>query len=83
MSGVYYNYKRVTFETSKSIPDLDRFLRSCILSAQGLSGFTLALNTEQKRKLLKHTFKSGFNNRKVVNFSPARQAKIQRTWKNA
>ncbi|HIF9079923.1 TPA: antiviral reverse transcriptase Drt3a [Photobacterium damselae] len=83
MSGVFYNYKRVVVETSNAIPDLDRFLRSCIYSSQGISGYSLILTTSQKRKLLKNTFERGFKNRKTVKFSPARQSKIQRTWKNA
>lgn len=83
MSGIYYNYKRVDFEESISLVELDSALRNIIFRDKNFVGNnTYKLNKKQKRELLRNSFKNGFVQRKRVYFSPTRQQKLQRTWRD-
>ncbi|GAB3528735.1 antiviral reverse transcriptase Drt3a [Photobacterium alginatilyticum] len=83
MSGIYYNYKRVDYETSVALNELDRFLRFAILSKKGRVFSSISLKERDKRILLRYSFRRGFSRHTFVKFSPTRQSEIQRAWINA
>ncbi|HFD4036244.1 TPA: antiviral reverse transcriptase Drt3a [Vibrio parahaemolyticus] len=83
MSGIYYNYKCIDDNKSKSLRDLDSLLRRIIYNNKSLSSSgSLNLSTRQRNELLKYSFSNGFKKRIKVHFSPTRQNKLQRTWKD-
>ncbi|CAH6885011.1 Reverse transcriptase domain-containing protein [Vibrio chagasii] len=83
MSGIYYNYKRVDFDSSIVLKELDVLLKRIIYTQPKLSKkATFTLNKRQKKELLKYSFSMGFEERKRVYFTPSRQQRLQRTWKD-
>jgi hypothetical protein len=81
-SGLYCSYRLVDFERSNALPDLDRFLRTLILSArgafQGAPKFTLS--KPQRRELLGLSFRKGFQSRIFYHFHPTRLHRLTRCW---
>jgi hypothetical protein len=83
-TGIYYNYKHVNSPNMLAISSLDSFLRN-ILTSKTKSKFTKMLpnilDIKSKRRLLKFTFKNGFENRVFLHFKPLRLKKITQCWK--
>jgi len=79
-TGIYYNYKHVSEENA--INELDKFKNKIILSNNGpvSSKLNAALNSSQRNRLLKITFKNGFNKRVFHYFSYVRLNNIKRCW---
>lgn len=77
-AGIYYNYPLIS-ENSKSISNLDAFMKNAILSKKGrIFSATYSLTTsKQKSDLLQFTFKMGFDQKKFAHFSPAKVKKLQ------
>lgn len=83
MSGIYYNYKRVNHNTSESLLELDLHLKKLINSnIKFTKNGTHKVSSKQKVSLLKYSFYNGFKHKIKVNFTPSRQNKLQRTWKD-
>ncbi|KOO08502.1 antiviral reverse transcriptase Drt3a [Vibrio hepatarius] len=83
MSGIYYNYKCIDDNESKSLLELDLLLKRIIYNNKSLSSSgSLNLSKKQRQELLKYSFSNGFKRRIKVHFSPNRQNKLQRTWKD-
>lgn len=84
-SGIYYNYKYLVFEKSKTLKELDIFFRNILLVPKGKfnSKLTNFLSKSQMRNLLKNSFINGFKKRIFHYFSPKRLSEIQQCWKNA
>ncbi len=83
VAGIYYSYPLVTVDSSKSLPELDKFLRSCILSSKGntLSKTSKLLSNKMRSELLRNSFMKGFTTRSIRHFSPRLLSKIQECWK--
>jgi hypothetical protein len=82
LAGIHHNYHQVDLETSKALPELDKFLSKIISSGQGTvcdSFFILTSNTE-RRRLLRWSFIRGFGEKKYLNFSKKNLSEIQRCW---
>ncbi|MBU2933298.1 MULTISPECIES: antiviral reverse transcriptase Drt3a [Pseudomonadati] len=83
MSGLYYNYKRIDIDSSESIRALDKTLKYYTHTNPKIcKGINHSLTKIQKRKLASYSFELGFRNRKRVYFTPTRQSKLQRTWRD-
>ncbi|MBU2048540.1 MAG: RNA-directed DNA polymerase [Gammaproteobacteria bacterium] len=85
VAGIFYNYPLITIESSLALPDLDKFLRSCILSKNGrvFSKSSSLLDKKKQNELLSNSFKKGFSSRSIRHFSPRLLSKIQECWKYA
>ena len=82
--GIYYNYILVDGSRSQALENLDSFLRKFLLSKNGSIAFQLnaRLTSQQKRRLLKLSFKSGFQNRTHTHFAGAKLAELMDCWKH-
>nr|WP_179105688.1 antiviral reverse transcriptase Drt3a [Halomonas utahensis] len=80
-TGIYYNYPQID-EDSTSLKDLDQFLRKQIFSKTNSFGHKQSqlLTSEQKNKLAKISFKSGFNNRLTHNYTYNKMMMIKSCW---
>jgi hypothetical protein len=81
-SGLYCSYRLVDLERSKALPDLDRFLRTLILSPRGIfrGSPKFILSTSQRRELLGLSFRRGFQARIFYHFHPTRLHQLTRCW---
>lgn len=77
-SGIFFNYRMVHAEKSKSLPELDKFLRGAILNPNVLTG--AGLGPIQKSKLLKIQISQGFAKRTFYHFPPNRLAYLMECW---
>ena len=83
VSGIYYNYPLVDPSTSKSLLDLDKFVRSAVLSPHMRNKLRPALTKKDRQRLLRMTFLSGFKKRRFFNFSPKQIAELKDCWEYA
>lgn len=83
LSGIHFNYPLVDAGTSKSLAELDLFLRKAILSSNGkvFFDFHLRLNQAKKYHLLKFSFVRGHEKRHFFHYSASKMIRIQRCWK--
>lgn len=81
--GIYYNYPLLT-QPSKSLKELDRFLKNAILSKTGkiFSQSAPHLNSNMKKKLLGQSFERGHIEKKYINFSRERISEIKSCWEH-
>jgi hypothetical protein len=75
----------VTEGASHSLDELDSFLRRFILNSNGKLGKTLhtSLSKAQRRRLLKISFKRGFEKRDFHHFSATDLVRLLGCWKYA
>lgn len=80
-AGIYYNYKSIT--SLCDLSDLNVFLQKSITSTKGILGEALhsSLSSTAKQSILKYSFKSGFQNKIMHNFSSADLKLIKECWK--
>ena len=83
--GIYYNYLLVDGEGSKSLRELDDFLRKLLLGKAGKVSLKLnsKLSNAERRRLLTFSFRSGFLNKTHTHFPGARMAHLMRCWEHA
>jgi hypothetical protein len=83
LSGIFHSYPLLS-ENSKSLAELDQFLKNAILSKKGrLFSLTAPMHSsEQKRKLLSLRFTHGHKTKHFINFPPAKINQIQECWIN-
>lgn len=81
--GIYYNYSRISTDTAVALHKLDVFLKSIILSRHGnlCRRLHTALSSEQRRTLLKYTFRASFEKRTHYHFNAPRLARLIECWK--
>ncbi len=78
--GAYYNYPFLfPFENNDSILNLDKFLHTIIKYPKGIFE-KIKISEEQKKKLLKITFKNGFEKKIFVRFPKKTIFDIQKCW---
>ncbi|OEF23726.1 antiviral reverse transcriptase Drt3a [Vibrio splendidus] len=83
MSGVYYNYKYIDHDKSNALKELDLHLKMLINSKVKFTRNGVhRVRPKQKVYLLRNSFFNGFKFKKKVQFTPSRQYKLQRTWKD-
>ncbi|MDR5019814.1 hypothetical protein RF657_15620 [Yersinia rochesterensis] len=83
LSGIFHNYHMTHVERSKSLVELDLFIKKAVLSGTGkvFSDSYVSLTQMQKYRLLKFSFKRGFQNCHYVYFKADKLKKIQECWK--
>lgn len=81
-AGIHYSYPQLSIE-SKSLAELDAYLRNAILSKHGrvFSQSSVVLDSQMKRRLLQKSFKRGHSDKNYVYFSMSRISEIQSCWK--
>lgn len=82
-AGIYYSYPHLSPD-SKSLAELDKFLKNAVLSNRGrlFSKIAKLLDKKLKRKLSAHSFQVGHKTRCFVHFSPQTIRDIQECWVN-
>lgn len=83
LAGIFFSYQLVDASSSKSLHELDLFLRKCVLSNFGpiFSITSSALTRANRNSLLANSFKKGFETRSIRYFSPKLIGRIQECWK--
>lgn len=81
-AGIYFNYNLVNPDESSGLAELDLFFRKILLAKNGTlcSQLQIKLTNNQRRKLLKHSFKDGFKNRVFYNFPAKKIVQLMRCW---
>jgi Reverse transcriptase (RNA-dependent DNA polymerase) len=81
-AGIHYSYPQLSVD-SKSLDELDAYLRNAILSKHGrvFSQSSAVLDSQMKRRLLQKSFKRGHSDKSYVYFSMPRISEIQSCWK--
>lgn len=81
--GIYYNYNQISQDYAIGLDNLDAFLRGILLSRRGNICRRLhpALNSSQRRRLLKYTFNTSFKNRTHYHFNFDRLTQLTECWK--
>lgn len=82
LAGIFHSYPLIT-ESAGALLELDRFLRTAVLSRTGpvYSKSAAILTADQRRQLLKRSFVRGHADKSFVHFSSNRISEIQRCWK--
>lgn len=82
LAGIFYNYHRVDSSVSKSLVELDAYLRKAILSSKGkiFESFFCNTSVAQRRRLLTLSFLRGFEDKTFMHFSRENLKLIQRCW---
>jgi hypothetical protein len=80
-TGIYYNYSLIS-KKSEGLNSLDEYLKFSIQSSKTRLGKLLynTLTKEERNKLLKLSFYSGFNKRIYKKYSPDRLKQITKIW---
>lgn len=80
-TGIYYNYSIISPNSAK-LESLDAYLKSSILYSKNRLGKTThsAITANQRKKILKLSFKQGFKKRTHKKFSPNRLKEITKIW---
>ncbi|WP_226100021.1 antiviral reverse transcriptase Drt3a [Dickeya oryzae] len=83
LSGIYHNYRMIQSGRSSGLVELDLFIKKAVLSSHGtvFERFGMALRQSQKYRILKFSFKRGFENCHYSHFSAKQLMDIQRCWK--
>lgn len=83
LSGIFHNYHMTHAERSKSLVELDLFIKKAVLSSTGkvFSDLYESLTQVQKYRLLKFSFKRGFQKCHYVYFKADKLKEIQECWK--
>lgn len=83
LAGIFHNYHMTHAERSKSLVELDLFIKKAVLSSNGkvFSESYVSLTQVQKYRLLKFSFKRGFQNCQYVYFKADKLKEIQECWK--
>ena len=84
LAGNYHAYPSID-TPSKSLAELDTFLRNILLSSNGKISWRLSqvLTVKQKRELLRLSFRRGFEQDIQFAFSPSRLKRLIDCWKYA
>lgn len=79
-SGIYYNYNLIN--KHDDLDALDRFIRSALLSRNWtkIAHTTSQLTAQQRRQLLRCSFRKGFSEKTQYSFSEDQIQKICRCW---
>jgi len=82
LAGVYFGYPALSPD-SKSLSELDHFLRNAVLSNKGrlFKKWPAIATAALTRKVLAQSFKKGFSDKRFVYFSPVRIGEIQECWR--
>lgn len=82
LAGIHHNYHQVDLDTSKALPELDKFLSKVISSGQGkvCDTFFILTSDTERRRLLRWSFIRGFGEKKYLHFSKKSLTEIQRCW---
>lgn len=81
-AGIFYNYS-IANSVHKQLTHLDEFYKKQVLAPINLfKRRGAALSEERKRRLLRFSFRAGFDERKLRSFSAARISKIKGAWGN-
>lgn len=83
VSGIYYSYPLVDPKKSKSLQDLDRFVRSVVLHPHPKNKLRPGLKNKKRQLLLRMTFMSGFEKQRFFYFSTKKIAELKDCWKYA
>lgn len=83
LAGIYHGYPLLSSQ-SKSLEELDKFLRNAILSKKGaiFSKTAVFISSRLKRRLLAQNFTRGHANKYFIYFSPSKISQIQKCWIN-
>lgn len=82
LAGIFYNYHRVDFDTSRSLKELDNYLKKLALSGNGtvFDDFFCKTTVAQRRRLLKFSFERGFREKTFMHFSRETLKLVQECW---
>lgn len=82
LSGIYYNYRLVDQQNSKSLTELDVFLKRLLLGNKSKHSKLLALKLSKNgiRNLLKYSFKKGFDKKVIYSYKKNKMVNIGRCW---
>lgn len=83
--GIHFNYPQIDLTKSKSLHELDHFLKNALASRKGRIYGRIAdeLIPAQKTALAKYSFFRGAHDRKFYQLSLQKLGRVQRCWKHA
>lgn len=84
LSGIHFNYPLVDLERTRSLRELDQFLRTTLNSTKGriFSKLSTQLTKLQRSHLLRNSFYSGAKLKRFYQFNSKELGRIQRCWKH-
>lgn len=84
LSGIHFNYPLVDLNRTKSLRELDAFLRTTLNSTKGriFGQLSVKLTPSQRAQLLRNSFYSGAKLKRFYQFNPKELGRIQRCWKH-
>jgi hypothetical protein len=80
IAGIRFNYPLVDSRRSRSLPELDRFLRNSLMSSSPKNRARPKVTAPQRAELSRYTFRNGFNRKVFFHFSPQRLAFLTNCW---
>ncbi|WP_285960895.1 antiviral reverse transcriptase Drt3a [Pseudomonas tohonis] len=82
LAGIFYNYHRVDLYNSKSLAQLDSYLKKIATSGHGkiFDEFFCKTTVAQRRRLLKFSFVRGFREKTFMHFSRKKLDLVQECW---
>lgn len=82
LAGIFYNYHRVDPNSSKSLNELDSYLKKIALSGHGtvFDDFFCKTTVAQRRRLLRFSFNRGFREKTFMHFSREKLKLVQECW---
>ncbi len=83
VSGIYYNYPLVDFDTSSALEEMDRFRRSMLLSTHPRNVLRPVMSCSQINVLMRLSFRDGFSSKRFFHFSGKRISELKRCWNYA
>jgi len=83
VSGIHFNYPLVDLNSSKALPDLDKFLRNAVMAPHPRNKLRPALTQAQRRELVRLTFRSGHEKKRFYSFTPVRLVALGSVWQHA
>ena len=83
LAGIYYGYPQLSNDC-ESLKELDRFLRTVVLSKKGrVFGMSYHwLPSRLKRRIFGHSFQQGHSTKRFLHFSTPRIHDIQECWRH-
>jgi len=81
LAGIHHSYPQLTPE-AKTLDELDQYLRTAVLSKTGrVFGLSAPhLSNQQKRQLLRYSFRRGHTEQILSHFSGQKISEIQKCW---
>ncbi|HEV2600649.1 antiviral reverse transcriptase Drt3a [Sphingopyxis sp.] len=83
VSGIHFNYPLIDVGSSKALDDLDKFFRNVVMSPHPLNKLRPGLSKQQRRELVRLSFRGGHQQRRFYSFSPVRLAELVAVWRHA